>query len=193
MAAAAPRAKRPAEAALELPEPKHACRLTGYLGSELGSERFSDVVVVLASHRPAAAAPNPPSCSIDAGPAAAAQEEGAVAVEAAVEGGAVAVEEGAVAVEEGAAGSMAGGRRMHAHALVLGLSPVWRAQLGDDDSFRPLPREGARKARGHPGEGGGHPGDAACKACPRARPDAKALPLPHPPLHPLPHSTGTAQ
>jgi hypothetical protein len=203
MAAAAPQKMRQTEAALELSEPKHACRLSGHLGSELGSERFSDVVVVLASHRPAAhgaqpppnstrrrhafpstrhrhaslltrhrhrpAAPNPPSCSTE--------EEGAVAVEAAIEGG--------------AAGSMAGGRRLHAHALVLALSPVWLAQLGDDNSFRPLPREGARKARRRPGEGGGggwaRRTERGPKACPGARPVTQALP------HPQPHSTGTAQ
>jgi hypothetical protein len=133
----APRAKRRAEAIVWSPThlpndqrpapPKHPRNLTEHLGAELGSERYSDVVVVLAAHRPAAAAAPPPAPG-----GAGAQEEGAAAVGAA----------------PAAAGRMEGARgcRMHAHALVLGLSPVWQAQLSDDAGFQPLPREGTRKA-----------------------------------------------
>ncbi len=126
--------KRPAEAPAERPAPhKHLRTLGSHLAGELGSEHFSDVVVVLATHRRAAAAP---SSSSEGGPAAAVQEEGSEA------------SGSSPAAAAGHARALEGARRVFAHATILALSPIWRAELmrGDGGGYvEPLPREGTRK------------------------------------------------
>jgi hypothetical protein len=101
------------------PDGQHQRRLCDHLGAELGSGRFADVVVVLAT-------------GDHGGPADAAMQEDAQ-------------QDGEVAAFGGSSGGPAGARRVHCHGVVLALSPVWRAQLADDEGFQPLPREGTRK------------------------------------------------
>ncbi len=129
MAGRRPAGKRPApEAAAERPAPhSYLMTLGSHLAGELGSEHFSDVVVVLATHRRAAAAP---SSSSEGG----VQEEGSEASGSSPAAAAGHAEQGA--------------RRVFAHANILALSPIWRAELmrGDGGGYvEPLPREGARK------------------------------------------------